>query len=96
MRFLGFGYKSNPLFNFLLEYKCTKGLPGFCKSHMSRENLKNLQANQNARFFKLKCLTNKLRYEEIFLYVVTHPVISSDCGPTCLVMPKFAPNSESG
>lgn len=34
---------------------------------------KNLLANQNAGFFKVEYLVNKLSYEVEFLYVVRHP-----------------------
>ena len=53
----------------LLEYEITNSLQRFCKNHISRKNLvldlwsQNLQHSQNAGFFKLQYLTNKLRYE---------------------------------
>ena len=58
---------------FLLHYEIVNGLLTFCKNNMFGKNLvlelwsKNLKANQNAGFFKLEHLTNKLKYEVEFL-----------------------------
>ena len=50
------------------------GILTFCKTSMSGKNLVfNLKANQNAEFFKLEYLTNKLRYEFEFLNVTRGP-----------------------
>ena len=73
---------------------------------MHRKNLlfelwsKNLQTNQNVRFFKLQYLTKELRYELQFLFVARHSqkqqvylVILNGCGQTFLGMPKVVPVS---
>ena len=54
------------------QYESFNGLLTFCKNNTFGKNLflelwsKNLKANQNAGFIKLKYLTNKLRYEDEF------------------------------
>ena len=58
--------------HFLHEYESNIGILTFCKKHLSWKNLvlelwsKNLQANQNAGFFKLQYITNKLSCEVEF------------------------------
>ena len=61
----------------MLQYEGVNGLLTFCKNNMFGENLvlelwsKDLKANQNAGFFKLEYLANKLRCEVEFLDVTT-------------------------
>ena len=63
------------MYAFLLQHESFNGLLMFCKNNMFGKNLvlelwaKILKANQNAGFFKLEYLKNKLRYEVEFLYV---------------------------
>ena len=63
------------MYAFLLQHESFNGLLTFCKNNIFGKNLvlelwaKILKANQNAGFFKLEYLKNKLRYEVEFLYV---------------------------
>ena len=63
---------------FLLEYENANGFVTFCKNHVSKKNLvldlwsKNLSTSENAIFFKLQYLTNKLIFEVEFLPVVRY------------------------
>ena len=67
------------VFTFLLQYERVIGILTFCKNKIFGKNLvlelwsKNLWTNQNAGFFKLEYLTNKLRYEAEFLDVTRGP-----------------------
>ena len=82
--------------HFLLGNESNNCLLTLCKSHMTRKNLglefwsKNFEISQNAGFFKLQYLANKLRYETEFQYVTRHlqkqqiqSITSSRCGQSC-------------
>ena len=70
MRFLGFqqNFINSDIYAFLLQHGSVNGLLTFCKNKMFGKNLvlelwsKILKANQNAGFFKLKYLANKLKF----------------------------------
>ena len=73
MSFFWFWHKSNKfIYTFVLEYESVNGYLTFSKDRISVKNLvhelwsKNLQTNQNARFFKLELLANKLRHKVKF------------------------------
>ena len=81
MRFLGFlkNLIHSDIYAFLLQYESVNGLATFCKNKILGKNLvlellsEKLKANQNAGFFKLEYLTNKLRYEVKFLGLTRGP-----------------------
>ena len=75
MRFLGSKQISYPLrYVFLFQRDSVKGLLTFYKNMFGKSLVlelwsKNLKANQDAGFFNLEYLKNKLRYEAEFLDV---------------------------
>ena len=68
--------QSNHVSTFLIEYQSTNALLTFCRNSMRGKNVvlelepKNLWTNQNAGFFQLQYLTNKLRCEAELLYLI--------------------------
>ena len=64
---------------FLLQYESANGILTSSKNKMFGKNLvlqlwsKNIWTNQNAGFFKLEYLSNKLRYEAEFLDLTRSP-----------------------
>ena len=78
--FLGFWGKKIPfIYAFFFQHDSANDLSTFYRSEIFGRNLvfelwsKNLKTNQNAIFFKLQYLTNKLRYEIDFLDVTRVP-----------------------
>ena len=107
-RFIKKSYPRRYICFFTSVWKCQWSFNFLQKQHVWRNLVlelwsKKLQANQNAGFFKLEYLTNKLRYEVEFLDVIKAPrrqQILVCCfkwvSPDMLWHGQMITNSESG
>ena len=78
MKFFGFCQKSYLFrYAFFLQYESANGLFTFSKNMIGKHLVdlwsKNLNTNENRRFFKVQYLTNELMYEVELLNVTTAP-----------------------